>query len=290
MFRLKYLLLLCALPAPGTFAQELPYFVAYSHHMEEPGSLEIEARTASSHPRDGHLFFGTSTALEYGTRAWWTSELYLDSQATVAESAIFTGFRIENRFRPLLREYPVNPVLYVEFEDINGANKSLLEIVGHDGRADLLENNAIARAERKREVELKLILSSNAKGWNFSENIIAEKNLRHAPWEFGYALATSRPLRLKASTSECRFCAENVQLGVEMYGGLGDVQNLSLHHTSHYVAPTVAFRMPSGASCTFSPGFGLNDSSLTHIFRFGVSYEVAQVARIFRAKDHDRGF
>ncbi len=272
--------LVCCYLGHSLPAQELPYFVAYSHHMEEPGSVEIETKTASGQPRDGNIFFGTSTEIEYGTRAWWTSELYLDSQSTVGESTIFTGFRIENRFRPFLREHAINPVLYVEFENINGANKSLLEVVGHDGASDLLESNRTARADKQRELELKLILSSNTKGWNFAENIITEKNLANNPWEFGYALAASRPLRLKASARECRFCAENFQAGAELYGGLGDRYSFGLRDTSHYIAPTVNWAMPFGAVITFSPGFGLSDYSLPHIYRIGMSYELGQIAHL----------
>lgn len=264
-------------------AQELPYFVTYTHHMEEPGSLEVGTKTAAGQPRTGNLFAGTSTEFEYGVRAWWTSELYLDSQTTANDSTLFTGFRIENRFRPWLGEHAINPVLYVEFEDINGANKSLLEVVGHDGAAELLESNAVARADKKRELELKLILSRNAAGWNFATNIIAEKNLAHAPWEFGYALAASRPLTLKASPRECRFCAENVQLGTEIYGGLDDKNSFGLRQTSHYVAPTLNWHVPYGASFTFSPGFGINTRSLPHIYRFGIAYELGQVSRFFHA-------
>jgi len=51
-------------------------------------------------------------------------ELYLDGQSTSKESTVFTGYRWENRFRPLLREHWINPVLYVEFENINGADKT----------------------------------------------------------------------------------------------------------------------------------------------------------------------
>ncbi len=263
-------------------AQELPYFVTYSHHLEEPGSLEIETKTASGQPQQGNVFFGTSFELEYGTRAWWTSELYLDTQGTLHDSAVFTGFRIENRFRPLLREHLFNPVLYVEFEDINGANKSLLEVVGHDGHPDLEEPNGSTGQEKKREVELKLILSSNLRGWNFSENLTAEKNLRHAPWEFGYALAASRPLRLKAGVRDCRFCAENIQLGGELYGGLGDIESLGLHDTSHYVAPAANLSLTPSTTLRFSPSFGLNANSVPHIFRFGISYELGQLSRLFR--------
>ena len=42
-------------------------------------------------------------------------------------------------------------------------------------RDDFLGRND--RSEKKREAELKLILSGNFKGWNVAENLIAEKNL-----------------------------------------------------------------------------------------------------------------
>src|SRR5215471_14556493 len=195
------------------------YFVTYTHHMEEPGNLEIASKSVSGFPRAGNAFWGNAMELEYGVKTWWTSELYLDSQTTANESTLFTGFRLENRFRPLLKEHWINPVLYAEFEDINSADKALLEVVGHDGVEDFLDRND--RSEKKREVELKLILGSNFKGWNVSENLIAEKNIAGEPWEFGYALAVSRPLSLVASANECRFCRENFTLGAELYGGLG---------------------------------------------------------------------
>jgi len=72
-------------------------------------------------------------------------------------------------FRPLKHEHWINPILYAEFEDVNGADKILKEVVGHDVETDKAGVNAEARAEREREFELKLILSSNLKGWNLSE-------------------------------------------------------------------------------------------------------------------------
>jgi hypothetical protein len=258
-------------------AQEVPYFVTYSHHLEEPGSLEIETKTATGVPPEGNRFFGNSVEFEYGTKAWWTSEVYLDVAGTQSDSTVFTGFRLENRWRPLWREHWINPVLYAEFEDINGANKSILEVVGQDGASDFSGSVAEARREKKREVEFKLILSSDAKGWNFSENLIFEKNLTNSPWEFGYAMAMSRPVRLRASTRPCVVCAQNVTAGAELYGGLGDRYTLGLHNTSQYLGPVIGWQLPHGMRMAFEPGFGLNDSSLDHIFRVGVAYEVGQV-------------
>ncbi len=262
-------------------AQELPYFVTYSHHMEEPGSLEIETKFVTGRPKDGDHFGATALELEYGTLAWWTSELYLEGQTTAKDSTVFTGFRIENRVRPLMREHWINPVLYFEFEDINGANKSLLEVVGHDGNNDLTGSNAEGHAEKKREAEFKLILSSNVRGWNFSENVTSEKNLKHAPWEFGYALAASRPLRLAGSARSSAFALENFSAGAELYGGLGDRDSFGLHETSHYFGPSVNWSIPEGPTVTVSPNFGLNDHSAPRLYRFGVSYEIGQVSRFF---------
>jgi hypothetical protein len=258
------------------------YFVTYTHHMEEPGNLEFATKSVTGFPSAGNAFWGNAVEMEYGVKTWWTSELYLDSQTTANESSVFTGFRLENRFRPLLQEHWINPVLYAEFEDINSADKALLEVVGHDGIADFLGRND--RSEKEREVELKLILSSNFKGWNVAENMIAEKNIAGQPWEFGYAVAVSRPLSLTANPQACRFCRENFTLGAEMYGGLGDRYSFGLHDTSHYLAPTMAFHLPSGPTFSISPTAGLNSNSHGFLLRFGVAYEINQFVSRLRGK------
>ena len=273
--------LLAVVLAGGCQAQERPYFVTYSHEMEEPGNLEIELFNAVGKPPDGNRFIGSNIEFEFGATAWWTTEFYLDGQVTQHDSTIFTGYRWENRFRPLLREHWINPVIYIEFENTS-ADKALREVVGHDGKDDFLEPNAEARQDKEREIELKLILGSNYRGWNISENIIAEKNLSNEPWEFGYAWAVSRPLKLAASAHDCTFCGEKFQAGVEMYGGLGDRYSFGLNRTSHYFGPTINWAAPKGITLSFSPQFGLNDYSIPHLFRFGISYEIDQLFGRFR--------
>ncbi|HEY6305566.1 MAG TPA: hypothetical protein VI488_03785 [Candidatus Angelobacter sp.] len=257
--------------------QEWPYFVTYSAEMEEPGNLEIATKSVIGKPPNGNRFSGTAMEFEYGAKGWWTTEFYLDGVTVAQDSTIFTGFRWESRFRPLAREHWINPVLYVEFENLNGANKSMLEVVGHDGLPDFAERNAVARQDKQRELELKLILGSNFKGWNLSENIIAEKNLSNGPWEFGYAIGAARPLKLEAGTRKCNFCAQRFAAGAEMYGGLGDRDTLGLHNTSQYVGPTVNWTSLSAWTLSFSPQFGLNDYSVPRIYRFGISREISQI-------------
>lgn len=270
-------------PVTPANAQDKPYFVTYSQDLEEPGNLELETKTALARP-DGSTRYGASALeFEYGVRAWWTSELYLDGQATAGDSTIFTGFRIENRLRPLMRDHAVNPVLYVEYENISGADKTILEVVGHDGEADLAGPNGDARREHQHEAELKLILSSNVRDWNISENFIAEKNLGHAPWEFGYAVGVARPLRGAAGGRECTFCSNKFMVGAEAYGGLGDAATLTLGDTSHHIAPLLGWQLPKGLRLSFSPGFGLTSTSLPRVYRVGLAYEFNQVGNWFHA-------
>jgi len=270
------LLVFLSLISPAA-AQEWPYFITYSHDMEEPGNLEINLGNVAGNPQMGNRFVGSALEFEYGVKTWWTTEFYLDGQITQHDSTIFTGYRWENRFRPLLREHWINPVIYIEFENINGGDKSLREVVGHDGAADLLDPNEDARQEKKREIETKLILGSNFRGWNVSENIIAEKNLTNSPWEFGYAWGISRPLKLAASAHNCAFCGEKFRAGVEMYGGLGDRYSFGTSSTSHYFGPTINWEAPNGMVLSFSPQFGLNDYSVPRLYRFGISYEIQQL-------------
>jgi hypothetical protein len=185
-----------------------------------------------------------------------------------------------------MQEHWINPVLYVEYESISGADKTLLEVVGHDGQGQLAESNGEARREHEHEGEFKLILSSNLKAWNISENFISEKNLGHEPWEFGYALGAARPLRTLGSGKPCAFCLEKFIAGAEMYGGLGDTWSLTLGDTSHYVAPIVGWQLPKGR-LSFSTGFGLTGSSLDRVYRIGWASELPQIGSWFRSRNGD---
>jgi hypothetical protein len=276
--RVFLLILLLAWFGPSCFAGERPYFITYDHIMEEPGNLEIESSGLTATPAGGDQFLSGLLEFEYGAKGWWTTEFYLDGQTTANQSTIFTGYRWENRFRMLMKEHRVNPVLYAEFEDINGADKTLKEVVGFDSQEDGLVPNNIARQDREREVELKLILSSNVGGWNVAENFISEKNLAGDPWEFGYAVAVSRPLSFLASADECVLCRENFQAGVEIYGGLGTANHFTMHGTSQYIAPVLSWQVHD-AVFKVAPTFGMTDASYRAMLRFGVSYEISGFRR-----------
>src|ERR1700693_3545814 len=85
-----------------TRAQEPPYLVTYSDALEEPGNLEIAVKGVQAAPKNGNSFTGATLELEYGAKGWWTTEVYLAGQHTSNDSTVFTGFRWETGFRPLV--------------------------------------------------------------------------------------------------------------------------------------------------------------------------------------------
>jgi hypothetical protein len=269
-------------------AQEVPFFVTYTHHMEEPGNLDIETSSTTGIQRDGQRFYSAPyMELEYGVTAGWTSELYLESLSAWGDSTVFTGWRFENRFRPLKREHRINPVLYLEYESINEASRIQKEIEG--GGPDLTSRNALLTSEHAHELEGKLILSSNYHDWDIAENFTIAKNFSQPEGvEFGYAFGAYRPLARLASGVDCRLCKENFSVGAEMYGGLGSTFDFTARHTVHYVAPVISWAVGENSTLRFSPGFGLTHESNPVLLRFGYAYEIqsfgSRVSRLFGRK------
>ncbi len=113
------LIFLCSFlgPAGVTFAQERPYFVTYDDQLEKRGELEIELLTTSGNVRDeNRRYVAPWTEIEYGVTSWWTAELYIEGVTFGGAGSAFTGWRWENRFRPIKGDHVINPVLYVEYK------------------------------------------------------------------------------------------------------------------------------------------------------------------------------
>lgn len=274
--RLCFLLacsLMLVLPIPAS-AQEPPYFVTYSHYLEETGNLEVSFATTTGVPKQQHsLYAAPWLEIEYGVTGWWTSELYVEGVATGRDGSGYTGWRFENRFRPLKGEHRVNPVFYVEYESINEASRIQKEIVGSGSLA--FQPIADLRREHAHELESRLIFSSALGAWNLSENLVIEKNLSEREgFEFGYSIGISRPLGSLASGSSCRFCRENFAVGVEVYGGLGSSIERSLDQTRHFVAPVLGWHVTDRSTLKLSAGFGLTEASDRYLLRVAWAHEI----------------
>lgn len=271
-----------------SFAQESPLFVTYTHHMEEPGNLDVELSSTNGIPRSGQRsYFAPYLELEYGATAQWTTELYLEGQSTWRDSTVFTGWRWENRYKVLRREHWINPVLYLEYEQLNEASRIQKEIEGEG--PDVSSRNALLTSLHAHELEGKLILSSDYHDWNISENFIAAKNFSESEGvEFGYAIGVSRPLATLASGENCRFCRENFVVGAELYGGLGSTLDFGLHDAAQYFAPVLSWATSDNGTLRFSPGFALNKQDSPVLIRFGYTYEIqnfgSNVSKLFRKK------
>ena len=184
-------------PPPLPLAQERPYFVTYSHEMEEPGNLDIENFNAVGSPPGGNSlpWFGRGIRIRHERLV---DDRVLSRWPGHGTTVPFHRLSLGESLPSAVGEHWINPVLYVEFEDTS-ADKTMREVVGHDGCADFLAPNwrrARTRSARWSEAHP----GQQRKGWNFSENFIAEKNLAGA-LEFGYAIGVSRPLRLAASSA-----------------------------------------------------------------------------------------
>ncbi len=172
----------------------------------------------------------------------------------------------------------LNAVLYVEYEDLSGADKTLLEVVGNDRLDDLGVPASQAHRERERELDMKLILDHKIKDWTIAGNFIAEKVFAPVPYEFGYAAAIVRPLA-RAGSSPCRFCLASMSAGVEVYRGIGTTDRFGFRDTSHYIGPALAWSPGHGTTFRVSPNFGLNSGSADFLLRFGVTYEMEDFGR-----------
>ena len=260
----------------GARASDNPYFVTYDHWLEEPGNLEVELSATGGVPRTGQkAFVAPYLELEYGAASWWTANLYLEGQHTSGDSTIFTGWRLENRFRPFPAIGHAVPIFYLEYEHINEGSRIFKEIVGH--APDFDEPNSVLRKETVDEIEGRLILATDTHGWNLAGNLVFEKNLtENEELEFGYSLAASHRL-VETHNTECLFCLDALKAGVELYGGLGTAGNAGFRDTSQYVAPGLSWQIGDETSLRLQTAFGLTDGSRPALLRLGLAYEFEDI-------------
>jgi hypothetical protein len=262
-----------ALPALAQERPERPYFVTYDHGLEERGDLDIGVANTTGTPRGDRLAYNAPwIELEYGVTSWWTTELYLEGVITAHEGSGFTGWRWEQRVRPLRSLHRINPVLYVEYEHLTEATRIQTEIVGTGSVP--VEPIHDLRQVAAHELEAKLILSSDLGGWNVSENAIFEKNLSaNEGVEFGYSVGLSRALAEPANGTTCHVCRERFVAGIEAYGGLGSTRVRGLDDTQQFLAPVLAWHLSTRATLKGSLGFGITQASDRHLVRIGLTYE-----------------
>ena len=242
-------------------AGEDTYFVTDHHHLHEAGNLGISNYSVLGAPKSGNEFLGSQMEFEYRITKWWATQVQFDGQTTWNDSTIFTGYSWTNKFKLFPENHLINAALVFSWEDGNAADKCISEIEGHGAEDDFALSNSATRKIHEHEVEMKLIISRDYKGWNFAGNVMAAKDLAGEPWEFGYSLGTSRPLSAADTDEHCVFCRRSISAGLEFYGGLGDAHSVGLQRTPQYLGPEMSWKLSEQLAVKVGPHFGLTPSS-----------------------------
>lgn len=250
----------------GALAQNA---VLYHHHTHKAGEQEIKLLNDLGQDDESHTYIANLLEYELSVTDRWVLEFYPESYIDLDQGAWkFSGFRVENRWRLFKQGTFINPVLYVEYADLQSDHHFLREVVGFANESE--EGEAAGITEREKELETRLIL-----GRDFAEgrlrvnfNLINESEFGHGSFEFGYAVGFT--YKLKSSGDENN---HGVTLGIEMYGGLGDTESgltADPSLTRHFLALNFKVKLSEKWEIQFGGHAGLTDDT-QHILRSGLA-------------------
>jgi hypothetical protein len=254
-------------------------FVLYDHHTDQTGTTEINlfndfSNSVGNEPRYAAQLFEFERALTDR----WEAALYLEGDQIAGDDYLFGGWRLESRYR--LFEYGtfLNPVLYVEYENLNPDHKYLLDVTG---RTDTPKGPL----SWEHEIESKVIVGHDITNkLDVAFNWINETSLDTGRWEFGYALGVNCELvdagdgekdgrRLAESAS---WAIKEVKLGGELYGGFGDSTlglTLNPNVTQQYAGLNLQTELTNGLHVMVGGGAGLTRDSERGLLRLMIGYE-----------------
>jgi len=281
-------------------------FVLYDYHTAEKGEAEFVVMTDFSTDVEGEpSYIATMIEFEYGVTDWWTMEFMAEGQQTEGQDFINTGWRLENRFRLFPYGTFLNPVIYTEYESLKPETKYLMEV---SGRTDTPEPAGPEKDERIFETRLILGQAVTDK-LDVAFDWINETDTRSGDTAFGYAFGIN--YLLYASGGEVHehkghggtagqagheghgsalehanhligghqpdpFTISHVQLGLEMFGALGDTVlgvTADPDVTAHYGGVNAMVHFESGLHLMAGVALGLTDVSQDRLIRTMVGYE-----------------
>jgi hypothetical protein len=259
-------------------------FVLYDHHTDEKGETEVNlfsdfSNAVGDEPRYSAQLFEIERALTDR----WEAALYLEGDNIDGEDYLFSGWRLESRYR--LFEYGafLNPVLYVEYENLHPDHKYLLDVTG---RTDTPEGPETW----EHEIESKLIVGHDITNkLDVAFNWINETNVDTGRWEFGYALGFNYAIVGEAdqegeekheahghAKKPAGWEIKEVKLGGELYGGLGDSTlglTLDPNVTQQYAGLNLKTEWANGLHVMVGGAAGLTKESERALLRLMIGYE-----------------
>jgi hypothetical protein len=274
------------LPANPAWAGNEANFVLYDHHTDEKGETEVNlfsdfSNAVGDEPRYSAQLF----ELERALTDLWEAALYLEGDNLDGEDYLFSGLRIESRYRLFDYGAFLNPVLYVEYESLHPDHKYLLDVTG---RTDTPEG---PEETWEHEIETKLIVGHDiTKKLDVAFNWINETHVDTGRWEFGYALGFNYALVGEANEEAEEhgekghehhskgegWAIKEVKLGGEVYGGLGDSTlglTLDPNVTQQYAGLNLKTEWTSGLHFMVGGATGLTKESERGLLRLMVGYE-----------------
>jgi hypothetical protein len=264
----------------------------YTHHLEA-GEFEVmlmndftlPSQTKRDEEGQGN-YFSQMLELEYVP----TSQLGLEAMVEAFQDvgtgdSKFTGYRLEARYRLFKREIPLNPMVYVEYEDLDPETRYKMEVSGWI-QPPYEEDEE--EPSRERIIESRAILSQDFASWTAALNWINESDLHSGETAFGYSMGVL--YRLLGSHHEhhhggtemaeeeyrsSRFSLfRPAALGLELLGGLGDTQALDMNPSrqEHYLQPSVMYHFGKEMMAHLGAAIGLSEAS-DNLIRFSWGWE-----------------
>ena len=265
------------------------WFTTYNSEIEK-GEIELMFMTditAPSRFRREDDGFGTYMShmveLEYSPFNQFATEFMIEwFEDFETSDAKFTGFRWESRYRIFKKEVPLNPMLYLEYEDLDPATRYKMEV---SGWIDPPYAETGGEPDRERILETRLVLSQDFGPVNVAFNWINETDLENGHTPFGYSLGAMWMLhhheeheheKTKSSEEkeEEEEHGEGVGLGLELYGALGDTKSFGLtpSRQEHYVGPIFMYHLNDHWMFHTQLAVGLSKAS-DNLFRMNFGYE-----------------
>ena len=255
--------------------------VLYSHHTEPSGETEINVFNDFSRGiKDLPKYNAQLFEIEHAFTDQFVAALYFETQKTNGDDGKVGGWRAEARYRPFAYGTLLNPVLYVEYENLAPDHRFKLETLG---RTDRPAPPGPPKTEHA--VETKLILGQDfGRDFDVAFNWINEANLDDGHWEFGYAAGLNatvwrapRGEAGKAGGAAGAFDLRRIKIGAEMFGGLGDTTlglTASSRVTQQYAGLNLYAGFENGMQVKLGGAVGLNGQSEHALVRLMVGWEI----------------
>ncbi|MBI2337479.1 MAG: hypothetical protein HYU97_12035 [Deltaproteobacteria bacterium] len=262
------------------------YFVTYNSNIEK-GEIELMFMTDITAPsrfkrEEGQgNYLSHMLELEYAPLHQFATEFMIEwFEDMETGDAKFTGFRWENRFRLFKKNVPLNPMIYVEYEDLDPATRYKMEV---SGWINPPYEESGEEPDRERILESRLILSQDFGPVNIAFNWINETELETGHTAFGYSLGTMWMIHKKHEHShgeenhkskEKEEHEGGMGLGLEFYGALGDSKSFGLKPSrqEHYVGPIFMYHIDEHWMFHTQLAIGLSKAS-DNLARINFAYE-----------------